>query len=113
MKFELDRLNQSVPDDTLLADLNRVSGDLGQESVTLGDYLKHGKYNPSTLQRRFGSWTNALERAGIQKSKKQKNWKVLEEDLFLNLESVWVKLGRQPRMSDMFEPLSSFSSTVY
>jgi len=36
-----------------------------------------------------------------------------EDDLFNNLEEVWVKLGRQPRFTEMLIPLSKYTAQTY
>ena len=113
MKFELERLNQSMPDEELLADMRRVSKELGQDFVTTIQQDKFGKYNSSTIKRRFGSWLKAHEKAGLKKARLQENKLLPEEELFRNIEGVWVKLGRQPRVSEMFPPLSKYGSKVY
>lgn len=56
------------------------------------------------------SWNKALEAAGIGVTK---NNKLSNEDLFRNLQEVWIKLGRQPRYSEIQKPLSKYSSGTY
>ncbi|MFA5260175.1 MAG: HNH endonuclease, partial [Candidatus Omnitrophota bacterium] len=58
----------------------------------------------------FGSWKKALEAAGL---KRGRNWGSTPEELLDNLKDVWVKLGRQPKYSEMTIPSSKFSSTAY
>jgi 5-methylcytosine-specific restriction endonuclease McrA len=36
-----------------------------------------------------------------------------EEELFENLEEIWVKLGRQPKYTEMQKPLSKYSCSTY
>jgi hypothetical protein len=79
----------------------------------MSQYAKLGKFDSSTPKRRFGSWSNVLREAGLQKAKIQQNVRLTDEELFKNLEDAWVKLGRQPRSTEMFEPISRYSSTVY
>ncbi len=67
MKFELNINHRDIPDNTLLADLSRVAKVLNQESITLKDYRAHGKYNSSTITRRFRTWENAIKMAGLKK----------------------------------------------
>jgi predicted restriction endonuclease len=38
---------------------------------------------------------------------------VSNEEAFKNLESVWIKLGRQPRREDLHKPLSKYSGAFY
>ena len=113
MKFALERLNQKIPDEQLLADLRRVATSLSRDYVTTRQQDLHGKYNSSTIKRRFGSWLKAHEKAGLKMARVQGNTRASEETLFRNIEEVWTKLGRQPRDREMFPPISKFSSTVY
>jgi hypothetical protein len=113
MKFELKDYHQNIPDEELLKDLKQVAEQLNQNFVTARQQNKFGKYNSSTIMRRFGTWLNATTKAGLQKTQQQANNKIIEEDLFNNLEEVWVKLGRQPRFSEMIVPVSKYSGYAY
>ncbi len=110
MKFELADYHRGVSDDDLLADLRRVASVLGKDRVTLEEYKSGGTFHPSTLQRRFGSWFRALDVAGLQRTR---TLGLTQEDYFENLESVWEKLGRQPRYGEMRTPLSRYSAGAY
>lgn len=56
---------QQYSDEELLADLCRVAGIVGR-SPTRRDYAERGRANPKTLITRFGSWSDAQERAGLE-----------------------------------------------
>ena len=73
MKFELDEFHRGVPDEELIADLKRVALELVKSTISIPDYKKSGKYGKSTYIRRFGSWFNALEKAGLEKSSQERN----------------------------------------
>src|SRR5437867_2896102 len=94
VKFELEELHRNVPDDKLLADLKRVAAELNIDSVTRDQYGERGKFSKSTVEKRFGGWLRALEKAGLSKTW---NRNITEEEFFQNLEETWIKLGRQPR----------------
>ena len=113
MKFELEKFHRNVPDAEIIADVKRVAFELKQNFLTMSQYAKHGKFDNSTPKRRFGSWSKALALAGLGKSKIQQNTRLSDEELFRNLEEAWVKLGRQPRSTEMFEPVSKYSAAVY
>jgi hypothetical protein len=110
MKFELDAYHRGVADAELLSDLKKVASLIGKDRVTLDEYKAGGKYHPSTLQRRFGSWFKALEAAGLRRTR---TLGLTEEDYFENLESVWETLGRQPRYAEIRAPLSKYSAGAY
>src|SRR5713101_711129 len=108
MKFELEEYHRDITDEELIADIQRVAIELKQNFLTISQYEEFGKFDPSTPKRRFSSWSKALIAAGLTKSKKQENSKVEDENLLQNLEEVWVKLGRQPRQSEMSEFFSKY-----
>jgi len=111
MKFELSANNRGLSDEELLSDINKVAKELGKESVTLEEYNERGLVHSTTLTRRFGSWFKVLSLAGLKKSRSLLN--IPDEELFKNLEEVWVKLGKQPSYTDMQRPLSEYSVGTY
>jgi hypothetical protein len=106
MKFELDEYHRGISDDELIAELKRVASLLNKTALNRTDNDDHGKYGTTTYIRRFGSWFNALEKAGLEKTRTPMN--LPEEELFKNLEEVWIKLGRQPRYAEVQKPLSKY-----
>ncbi|KGF26020.1 homing endonuclease associated repeat-containing protein [Oligella urethralis] len=110
MKFQLESHNRNVPDHDLIDDLKRVAGELGKDKVTIDEYNDRGKYHNSTLNRRFGSWFKALEKAGL---KKTRTLNITNEELFENLVEVWTSLGRQPKYNDLTKDVSKYSSGTY
>lgn len=110
MKFELDSYHRNTPDETLIADIKRVAIDLGK-SPTIDKYNERGAYHATTITRRFGGWFKALELAGLEKSRSPLN--ISEEELFKNIEEIWLKLGRQPRYQEIQKPLSKYSAGTY
>lgn len=110
MKFKLEELHRNTPEKELIEDLIRVAKLLKKKSVTIDEYNEMGKYHATTLARRFGSWFKSLEKAGLEKTR---TLGVSDEEYFQNLEEVWIKLGRQPRYSDMQKPLSKYVAGAY
>jgi 5-methylcytosine-specific restriction endonuclease McrA len=110
MKFELEDYHRNITNDELIVDLKKVATELGRDSITRDQYDEHGKYSRSTFERRFGSWHKSLEIASLKKTN-EKN--ISDEDLFSNLEEIWIKLGKQPRYSDIQKPLSRYSTMPY
>ncbi len=65
-RFELLRVSgQPVSGADLLADLHRVAARLGKNTVGQKEYCRVGRYDDSTMTRRFGSWNGALKTAGL------------------------------------------------
>lgn len=110
-KFQLDEFHRNTSEEEMLADVRRVSADLKKDSVTMDEYREHGKYHPTTLTRRLGSWFNILEKAGLTTNRSPMN--IPDEELFRNLEEAWIKLGRQPGYDEFRKPLSKYSADTY
>lgn len=102
MKFELNEYHRNTSNEELIQDLVRVADLLNAETVTMEDYNQYGHYHATTLTRRFGSWFTCLKRAGLKMSRPVIG--ISDEELFEEIENVWIKLGKQPsyqQMSDM------------
>ncbi|MFA5292936.1 MAG: HNH endonuclease [Phycisphaerae bacterium] len=112
MKFELEDFHRNILDEELINDMKRVAAELKQNTLTTRQYDKHGKYHSQTIISRLGSWLMAIEKAGLMETRQQIKG-ATEEELFENLEEVWVKLGRQPRWRDMRLPISKYGSSRY
>jgi 5-methylcytosine-specific restriction endonuclease McrA len=110
MHFELETHHRNVPDGELLAELRRVAQLLEPSTVTIDRFNEHAKFHSTTLARRFGSWFKALDAAGLPRTR---NLNLTNEQLFENLVSVWLKLGRQPKYQDLANEHSLFSSGTY
>ena len=111
MKFELNETLRGASDEELLEDLCQSAKSIGRDTITRAEYEKIGRGHPCTIHRRFGSWTNALKRAGLQPSRSKIG--ITDEELFDNLKSLWISLGRQPSYSEVKAPNSRFSSGTY
>ncbi len=110
-KLEVARVSGApVSDEELLADLKLVATKLERNTVPQKTYSKVGKYDYSTLIRRFGSWNAALLAAGLSLSNEIH---ISDERLFENLLSLWQHFGRQPRRSELTHALSTVSQSPY
>jgi hypothetical protein len=111
MEFVLEEYHRNTPDVNLIEDIKIVSRKLQKNTLTIIEYNEHGKFSSSTLQRRFGSWFNVLKLAGLEPSRSEIN--ISDEDLFKNIENIWILLGRQPRYNEIKKPISKYSSGTY
>jgi len=109
MKFEYEKhSNAPVDTEDLLTDLRRVAKE--EQKVSQSIYVKKGRYDCSTIIRRFGTWNKALKEAGITLSNEIY---ISDERLYENLLNLWQRLGRQPRRSDLTSKYSEFSQSPY
>lgn len=70
---------------------------------------EEGEYGATTYQRRFGSWTEALEAAGLPTDTKLQ---YTDEELLAEIDRLTEELGHTPRTEDMDE-LGEFSASIY
>jgi hypothetical protein len=111
MKYKLKEFNRNIPDSELLEDLKLIATKLGVNSLSSRDYNDNGgKYTAGTIGIRFGSWNNALTKAGLQLVNQRE---VSAKELFENLENVWISIGRQPVFRDMKNLTSKYSTHQY
>jgi hypothetical protein len=105
------RRYSTVSNEELLDDLKRIATILGKESVESREYDKQGgQFHHSTISSRFNGWNSALKMAGLIVT----NFANLsDEELFENMEEVWVKIGSQPSTRNMVKPFSKYSKDPY
>jgi len=110
MKFVLNDYHRSVLDSELIDDLKRVAVLVNKNTVTMDEYNEYGCFHNTTLTRRFGSWFTCLDLAGLVPSRPKIG--ITNEELFEEIENVWIKLGKQPTYAQM-NKLSKYSSGTY
>jgi hypothetical protein len=110
MKYELNTYHRNTPDQELLDDLKKVADQIGMDKLTKAQYDQKGNFHSHTLEKRFGTWNKALEKAGLKIVQKHN---LSEKELFKNIEEVWIKLGRQPLYEEIKNPLSKYSPGPY
>jgi hypothetical protein len=109
-EFVLGHDKRNIKDEDILGDLGKVAFASGKISLTEREYEEKGQYGVTTVIRRFGSWSKAVHQAGLQKTRASN---IIKEELFENIETVWIKLGRQPNYGEMHKPLSAFHVASY
>lgn len=108
MKFELKSYNRDIPDKELITDLQRVAKESGKETVGRIEYDKFGKFFEGTLRKRFGGWLNALEKAGLKKTRIYST----DEELTRELKRVASELGKRYLTTEDFKRNSKLSNPV-
>lgn len=104
--------SMNVSKEQCLLDLRRVAASLAKSTVTREEYLEYGRFSERPFVRLFGSWSTALVEAGLDLSRQGRRG-YSKEKLFEILESVWRTIGRQPRQSDLREPLSPVGPSAF
>jgi hypothetical protein len=99
-----------VSENEVLEDLKRVSTESGKKKITQKLYEELGQFNVSTAIRKFGTWNQALEAAGLLTSNVLN---VTDEELYKNILNLWEHLGKQPRRADLTNEISQYSQSPY
>lgn len=94
----------------MLDDLKKTAQKMGKSTLTASEYKENGRWHPNTPIRLFKTWNNALSEAGLEI---QKRVNISEEELFENLQSIWVHIGRQRYIGDIKKPFSKIDASVY
>lgn len=71
MKYELSDMRKQISDIEIINDLRTVANNLGKKSLKMREYCKENgaKFNYQTAKKRFGSWKNVIEKAGLETEK--------------------------------------------
>ncbi len=110
-QFKLERVPKApVADDELLDDLRRIASANNASTVTQQTYDDSGRFNFTTVVRRFGSWNKALVVAGLETSN---TINISDQQLYENILVLWEHYGRQPRKRDLSKPPSKCSEYPY
>lgn len=105
--------HQSVDTDDLLDDIKRVAILLKKETISSLEYGEHGIYSRSLCHRRFPTWNDALQQAGLEPFRKGSNQRLDDEDMLKEIERIWIQLGKQPTSSDIKAGISQYSLHAY
>ena len=100
-----------ISDVDLIADLQRVAALIGSRKVTSTQYCENGKYSFPTIIERFGAWSTFVEKSGLEQTDFIKP--ITNEELFEELEKIWISLGKQPTTTDMKKGISEYSLDTY
>ncbi len=110
MKLNLTLPHRNITEQQLIQDLKDAAKALGKETLSVNEYREYGKFNPSTITSRLGSWSHAITKAGIANNHTRN---ITREKLFDNLMKIWIVLGRRPYITDLLPPLSRYSKSPY
>ena len=97
----------------LIDDLLNVSEKINKVTFSSSEYNQNGKYSSNTYFKRFNTWNNALNAAGLPPFKVVSGKRVSEYACLEEIERVWIMLGRQPTTTDIKNGISKYSLHVY
>lgn len=90
---------KDISGDELLVELDRLAEELGKPPTTY-EAQELGKYSQRPYYRVFGSWTEALEAAGLEPNKERN---IGDDDLLDEIRRLADELGESPISNDMIE----------
>lgn len=104
-----------VDENSFFEDMRQVAVDLGKESITTGEYDQFGRFSRSGCCRKYGSWDILLQKAGLKSTPYRlgKGKEISDEELFQDIERVWIKLGRQPTINDVKNGEFNFAQNTF
>lgn len=105
-----DLSETKIPEKQLIEDMQQVAEKLNKNKITMAEYEKHGNFGSTTIQKRFGGWNKAKEKAGLTIGR---YYNQSEEEYFDNLLHIWQILGRQPKYREIEAPLSKIHISSY
>ena len=101
--FQLHRLTEYT-ETSLVAEMQRVAQLIPSKIITISEFQKHARVGVTTLRRHFGSWRNALSRAGLsercseskatEKTTLQFAKNMTDDDILKEIQRVARKLGK-------------------
>lgn len=93
------RRETNFGDTDLISEIKRLAEQLDRVP-TAGDVLKRSRYALRDFQKQFGSWNEALQRAGYQVNAAMD---IPEKELLAEIHQLYEDLGRVPSKTDMAE----------
>lgn len=88
MNFKLNDYHQNITDDELMNDVINTAKKLNRNTLTTKEYTKFGKYNRSTVTRRFGTWKQVLELCGLQINPSNFQYTISAEEIIADVKRV-------------------------
>lgn len=107
--FDSNTFDTNIPESDLLAELQNLSEN-AESAPTYEQMEEDGKYGARTYIRRFGSWEEALDKAGFNETNIEQE--VSESELRDELERVATGLGKQPTAQEMRE-IGTYAVSTY
>ena len=105
--------NTPIPENELLSDVRRVAQQLGKTTISSVEYAQFCKYSRDSCFKRFGTWNNTLELAGLEPYAQVSGKRIDDEDLLQEIERLWIQLGRQPTATDIRNGYSKYTLNTY
>lgn len=107
-KFELKRLS-NYDDESLIAEIRRVSDLVSGSRLTVGEFDKYSKVESTTIRNRFGGWRPALAAAGLENRFHNTNARRTTREVVAELKRVAQLVGTATLGRRQFDQHGSFT----
>ncbi|MBP3566227.1 MAG: HNH endonuclease [Paraprevotella sp.] len=104
-----------ISEEDFIIDVKAIAKKLNRKSITYSEYQKYGKYAINKMTKRLGGWSRVLQLAQLNATPYNlgKGKMISDIALLLEIESMWIKLGRQPTTNDVKNGVSKYSLNSY
>ncbi len=110
--FELKTLTD-YSDESLIAEIRRVASEFRGARLTRQEFDKRSRVGSTTLTRRFGSWSNALDRAEISAELAPRvKPQVTRAQVLAEIHAYTNETGTTPTLEEIAERLDVHRSTI-
>lgn len=111
MKFILTPYTCSVSEEELINELRKISSLISDEYLSFSKYKKlGGKHTDQTFVKNFGSWFNALSKAGLRTSRNENEMKRISDVALINdVKRVAEELNSETITSSQYAELGRIS----
>ena len=102
-------------EEDFFSDMKLIAKSLGKDFITTGEYEQYGRFDRSALLHKYSSWDSLLQMAGLKPTPYRlgKGKEISDEELFQDIERVWIKLGRQPTINDVKNGEFNFAQNTF
>ena len=100
----------SISNDDVIKDVIKVRNIYKKDTITRREYDAYGIFRSSTLIKHGMTWNQILQMCGLRLNVKRD---FTNEDLFAEIERLWIKLGRQPTTTDIKSGASIYSLNTF
>lgn len=112
MEFRLNEYHRNISDEELIEDMISVAKSLSVATLTKKQYVEHGKFNISTIEKRFNGWKKACIKAGFKLNIKQMNNVIISnEDIVADIIDVANKLNKNTLLTSEYDEFGKHSLT--
>jgi hypothetical protein len=109
--FELKTLTD-YSDESLLTEMRRVASEFKGKRLTLEAFDRISRVHSTTIRQRFGSWANALDKAGVGADIAPRVRKVTREVLLEEIQAYAKEFDVPPKLADIAKRLDIDRGTI-